>query len=231
MTDRNQIKFFLLFLLSVLSITSTAYCEFISTFPSWNSTSSIGPINGGPGHRRAFGQTIRTDYETALLEFKFYIEGQVGTTLRAYVMQWNVDRTMGPVLFESDVISASVGLKPVNIATGGVRLLANTDYVLMLDAGDTTQNTGGFRVGITSGIDSYLRGGFVLSRFSATTFGELGTEAWDTNYEGIPTDAAFSATFSNVPEPNTGTLVIVGALCFLLARVNPRTATIRLNGL
>jgi len=149
-----------------------------------------------------------------LNSFSFFLDG-IGGSATGYVMEWNVDRTIGPILFQStpQVIGPS-GLFEYTFNTGNLVLVQGEEYIIFVDAGDVFQDPLAFRIGILGGVepDAFPGGHLALSGGAfPNSFAQLSTVAWDrVPFEG--NDAAFTASFSSVPEPATLTLLAAGLL-------------------
>lgn len=180
----------------------------IDTTSSWTGTSSTGQFNGSLGYARAAGQTFVVTGDNILDDFSFFVEGP-GILITGYVMEWDGEKTSGPILYQSAPQITSPQIAPTDFvrhifSTGGLTLEQGHTYVAFVDAGDIEQFPFGFRVGFTSGRDAYASGKFFGSSFSADSFAELSTIPWNSRSTD-PTygDAAFIANFSSaiIPEP------------------------------
>ena len=192
----------------------------IDTTPAWHS-SVIG--NLGLGFYRAMGQTFTVSSpDVFLTEFSLFVEGG-GTilpplTFVGVVMEWTGTSATGSPLYQSAIQSTDLGTpERFTFHTGAVHLPPGKEYVAFVDTAGA--NSFGL-LGITSGINSYLGGGFV----GATVLQSL-TDPWyigpggSDTVTGAESDAAFIAKFakgSELPVPGTLTLMWL-ALAILCA--------------
>ena len=216
-------------LLLLITVNSSAdpISTVFDTSVSWNGTSSSGPIAAGQGHSRAFGQTFFAPADSLLQSFSFWLESALPLELSGAVMQWNVDRVSGPVLYQQTVqmTSALSAFTRVTFNTAGLVLTSGLSYMLLLDtSADVSAN---LRFGLV-GDDPFPGGGLFGAPWGAT-FDELGDFAWDERF-CVPCDATFAATFSAVdpapvPEPSTFILMWAGAVIVASGRRRFRQRT------
>ena len=166
--SRRLIAGFLAGLFAISGSVSAA--TIFDTTGDWNGTSAVGDMNGGNPGSRAAGQTFFAGSDDVLNSFSFFLDG-VGGSATGYVMEWNVDRTIGPILFQSaPQIIGPTGLFEYTFNTGNLILIQGTEYIIFVDAGDVFQDPLAFRIGILSGVEPDAFPGGNLARIAQMTF-------------------------------------------------------------
>ena len=195
---------------------AASHAQSIDTTPLWNGVESIQPF--GIPDTATYGQTIHTDAGGGSLNgFSFYLES-LAASFSAYVFAWDgaAGRAAGPALFGSGPISvdaAGPGFHQVSVATGGLALSGNSDYVLLFTTSgqQAGQLTGGTSWGFISDSSAYDGGAFVYFN-NGNAFGALNSQSWDG--ANIGGDLAFTADIgavaAPVPEPSSYALMIAG---------------------
>jgi hypothetical protein len=169
----------------------------INTITSWNGSSSV--CCWGVPYTSTYGETITpTATQEFLSSFTFELNARGGATAQyqAYVYQWNsiTDRTTGPALFTSSVMTAPSGnsFNAVSISTGRTALTPGLQYVLFLTTSGISQPNPSSNYlwgGLNSG------SGFV---FNNGNFSSLSTTSWSTC---CVSELAFIAAFGLLELP------------------------------
>ncbi|PWK71539.1 autotransporter outer membrane beta-barrel domain-containing protein [Aminobacter sp. AP02] len=193
-------------LFSISGVAQAQTYEVIDTRPEWNGTSFISSF--GVPNTATYGQTITpTSAQTRLHEFTFYLSHTSATApqTQAFVYEWNpsTNRIVGSALYQSDVFTAPSGAaySPVTITTGGVTLVAGTQYVVFLTTSTVaSQANGSYKWGALT-TNSYYSGGRFVFFNNSTNFSQLSSSMWSE----IQQDLAFLMTFG-LARPDYGTL-------------------------
>jgi hypothetical protein len=211
-------------------IFATSAIYTIDTTSSWNSISSVGPF--GDNGIETFGQTFMAPTESRLDQITFFVNDELnsGTVFnpayldfKLYVMGWSGTKASGSILFESLQFTTSNnhgdnGLEQFDVATGGIDLTPGGSYVWFISVSglfDGNASTGavGFMGEFAS--DVYGGGEFVMIDNQQDT-SKWVSENWTKPFSGK--DLAFTLSFSPVPEPSVGALLLVGGFIWLRQR-------------
>lgn len=216
-----------------------SHAQLIDTtvIPNLTSGPNLGPYGQTDetyGGIATFGQTFRVDSEFTILDtWTFYGLNWLSpwspgsTEFSMYVMDWEIDRGIGEILYESPVVSSDLsyfrGDQEFTFHTGGVPLNPNNDYVAFFSASKYfDESPGQIQVRyVYNGVD-YRNGSYA---YTDGDFVELdnreNTDAWSTEpwtvVENV--DLVFRARFSSgaaVPEPSTYGLMGIVALVVLI---------------
>ena len=200
MSTSRKIGFSLL-ALAVLCIGSTT-SAWASSFTIDTGTPTTTISTFGYPNTATYGQTITTVAGTTQLDsFSFYIQTGGAITYRAFVMEWDGIKAVGPILFQSGDQVATGTMAEYTYNTGGINLTPGTQYVLFASISMNYVPTNGSGVFGARSDNNYAGGGFVYFN-NSSNFGLLTTDPWAsfTSY-----DLAFTANFSSpgdpVPEP------------------------------
>lgn len=208
----------------IAAVTLASATASINTFPSWNGTSNAGPF--GEADTSTFGQSITTDGLGGLLQsFTFYLS-PLDLNFRAYVVEWDGIKAVGPALFTSGVMNigeAFSGYKPVTVTTPDVALGANKKYVLMMSSSGL--QVGRFNTNSWGALttNAYSGGEFVFHN-AGNDFSSLwAASGWDCGdgcgFMGNGADLAVTVQIAAIPEPKTYALMAAGlGFVTLLAR-------------
>ena len=166
----------------------------------------------GKGSTETIGQTFTVGDDNKLENFTFYIADSQDPDyidFTAYVMQWNVDRAMGPVLFQSGSLRTTNngglgGWEEFTINTGGLSLVAGEQYVAFFSSSGYPSTPQGRGWAAYAG-ERYADGSFVYFD-NGPSISNLTTSSWVTNYPGG--DLAFEMTL--VPLPGAVLLGMIG---------------------
>ena len=189
----------------------------VGTMGAWNGTTSIGPIghSSTPGAIATFGQTFQlTGPETILKDFSLFIDdGANPLSFKAYLMQWDGTKAVGPSLFEGAATTTNKGgaggFEKVTFNTGNLSLVAGQNYVLFQSISEPAfylAGNGPAQLGAISG-NPYSLG-------SSVSLNDGGNPALWTSvaWNVLSFDAAFEATLSATPEPSSLALLASAAL-------------------
>lgn len=193
-------------LFSLSGVAHAQTYEVIDTRPAWNGTSFISTF--GVPNTATYGQTITpTSAQTNLQDFTFYLAQSSGTApqVQAFVYKWNptTQRIVGSPLYQSTVFIApsGAGYSPVTVSTGGVTLVAGSQYVTFLTTSMTSpQSSANYKWGSIGSDGVYAGGSFVYFN-NGMNFSLLSSASWS----WISQDLAFLMTFG-MPRPDYGAL-------------------------
>jgi len=169
--------------------------------------------NWGVTNTSTYGQTVTAPSTSVLQSFTFYLgpqySGSGAINYEADVYAWNslTNEATGPALFTSALSSYTAGAGYTLITFfPGVAVTGGDQYVLFL----TTAGLQGGQPNSTISWGSndpatYLGGNFVYLNSGNTV--EFDTAAWNVGFGGAA-DLAFSADFSDVPEPSAIVLLL-----------------------
>lgn len=199
------------------------FASLIDTATDWNS--SHGTIPFGEGYDATYGQTFIAEGDDIYLDsWTFFLqEASVNSTDFAfYIMDWDTDtrRATGSILYQSAMVTTSNnggagGYEAFTFNTDGLALESGNNYVGFISASsffNASLNAAAF--GTTYTDDTYANGSFLLLD------NDESTDAWTSSEWTVSTinDAAFIASFSNIPEPSSLSLVAIGALAGVIIR-------------
>ena len=121
----------------------------IDTMTGWIPPQGTGPFGDG-GALEVFGQTfVAAADATVLQRLTFWLQHSPNDTsgedllFSIALMEWNTDRAVGPVLFESQLQSITTAeslMTEYAVETGGVILVPGTEYVALLSANNGAWN-------------------------------------------------------------------------------------------
>lgn len=179
-------------------LTGAVNAETLETSSVWNGSNYISSY--GVPNTATYGQTfLPTATQTSLLDFTFYLSLASGTPTQnqAFVYQWDpsTSRIVGSALYQSPVLNAPSGVAytPVTVTTGGVTLLAGTQYVVFFTTSTVTgQANGVYRWGSVATNTPYPGGQFVYQN-NGTNFANLSAVSWS----AIAQDLAFIFKFAD----------------------------------
>ena len=207
-----KVKFSLLLvaavsLFAVSGFADTTYNNFTGYNDFWH------PYGDPSDATQTYGElfTSPSSGDTNLLDFSFYMgnpyaSGNIITG--AYIATWT-GTGAGTLLYSAGPINYSnTGDAQITVNTGGLSLTANTQYVMFL----STSNFSGQSVGeayVASGDSIPGLNGFVYYN-NGSDFNALFNSQWDAT--GLTPDWAVNLHFSNVPEPGTLGLLVLGGL-------------------
>lgn len=206
------------FALAALAAASAVSAMSIDTTPAWNGSHSVAPF--GEPDTSTFGQSITLGAEDGeLVSFTFFLSA-LDLDLRAYVIEWDGAKAVGPALFTSQTFNIGEGfhgIKPVTVVADRIVLAAGKRYVLAvsssgLQAGRFNTNAwGALRT------DAYAGGEFVFHN-SGNDLQSLWSDAgWDCGdgcgFVADGADLAFKAVIEPVvviPEPSALAMMLAG---------------------
>lgn len=141
---------------------------------------------------------------------------------RAYVMDWNnaASVAIGPVLFQSENLqTTTVGVfETFTISTGNLALVSGKDYVLFFSTSNNFDGqTDAAYIASRNSSNTYA-GGLYVFQNSFDNFNSLTTSPWTKDLVGQGYDLAFTARFSQVPEPADVILAAIGAVAGAMSR-------------
>lgn len=188
-----------------------APAQIIDTTPTWDGISGVSAFGEGSA-TPTFGQMFKAPTGfTALDSFTFWLKSQNGpdgVDFSAYVMEWHgpefvsVGRVTGPILYQSGPQVFPFGtstMTPVTFATGGLVLDSSKQYVAFLSMANFNDGlAGNATIGyVYSGV--IPGGGFRFNNDAGYNFNQLSATNW-LPFIGTGTDAAFRATFRQLPQ-------------------------------
>lgn len=225
----------LVLLLSLLPVSATVQFVSLDTTPTWDGTGVATFAGDGAA---AWGQVITAPEEaTSLDSFSFFVDEFsyfVPVDVQAIVTPWvnqnvteldlTLSRAQAPVLYKSEIFTTDGtrgAWQEVAFDTGGINLIGGEQYILFLSVYDIyVGRRADLKIGYSDD-DTYSGG---ENWFTGTASTEMPLHsAFDSNWaqlpgsNGGPTDMAFKATFSSIPEPAAGTMLGLG-LVFLCRR-------------
>lgn len=180
----------------------------------------------------AYGQTFTVPSDPVLQSFSVFL-ADFDTTLpvqfQAFVAGWNNSRSVfrpsAPVLFSSPVMTLPGGnnnWQEVTIQTGGLQLTPGGQYVFFLGTYGLFQGIQyQLKMGTINFSSPYAGGEFAYDGQSPSngTLSQAFAQSWQVVAgDAAGADAAFTATFTAVPEPSVGVLLAAGLLAWLLRR-------------
>jgi len=207
----------------------------IDTTPTWNPAVGVGPF--GDNGIETYGQTFIAPAESRLDQITLFLDDELrsGTVtnpayldFKVYVAAWNVQRASGPLLFQSAKLTTTDnhgagGKERFDIATGGLNLVTGGSYVFFFsDSGlfDGNASTGAAGFLGEFAPDVYTGGEFVCLDNQQDT-SRWTIAPWQNPFPGK--DLAFTLSFSPVPEPATGALLMLSlGACALFRRRRSR---------
>lgn len=211
----------------IAAVTMASAAGDISTYAAWNKTSNAGPF--GESDTSTFGQSITMDAAGGLLQsFTFYLSA-LDLDFRAYVVEWDGMKAVGPALFTSSVRNIGdsfAGFMPVTVNTPGVVLAPNKKYVLMmsssgLQVGKFNTNSWG---ALTT--NAYSGGEFVFHNAGNDLSSLWAAAGWDCGdgcgFMGNGADLAFQAQIASVPVPEPSGYALMAAGLGAIAWVSRR---------
>lgn len=179
----------------------TGYNDYWHPFgdPSPEATQTYGEVFTSPANA-----------DNNLTSFSFYMGDAIDSgaiITGAYIATWT-GFNAGTLLYSAGPVSYdNNGNEEITVNTGGLSLTSNTQYVMFL----STSNFSGQSVGtayVASGSSIPGLNGFVYNNNGAD-FGSLFTTSWS---GPLSPDWAVNLNFTNVPEPATLGLIVMGGL-------------------
>ena len=213
----NLLKLTIL-VVSVFGLALSANADVIETLTTWNGGSTVAPV--GENTFETWGQTFTVPaVDTVLDSFEMWINDQIPfrpdfVEFSFYIMDWNVDRATGPILYQSAMVSTSnqPGVEQFIFNTGGVPLVAGEDYIAIFSQSEHVDGSPGQgQVGSQFNIDAYPGHSF-FRLDNDGDFSKVTTMPWSNPFGGGLADMAFRAEFSSVPEPGSFVLLFAGAI-------------------
>ena len=134
----------------------------IETISTWNGGSTIAPV--GEGTFETWGQTFTVPAtDTVLSSFTMFVNDQIPfrpdfVEFAMYIMDWNVDRATGAILYQSPMVATSnqQSLEQFVFNTGGVPLTPGEDYIAIFSQSDFVDGSQGQgMVGSQFDMDAY----------------------------------------------------------------------------
>jgi len=214
----NSIRFTLAVVFAFAA--SASYATNINTFPAANA--SIAPF--GETDTATYGQTITIQAgSTQLDSFSFALNDYLNSDtvdFAAYVMGWDSanSKATGGVLYASAQFTTTNnggadGYEYFTFNTGGLNLVAGSQYVLFLNASNFFDGDYGTAYMPLATNNPYSGGGAVYIN-NGSNFGQLTTTGW-ADLSGAGYDMGFTANFSAGSVPDAGSSLLMAG-CALL---------------
>jgi len=233
-SNKHGLRVWILSVLLVIPI-GVINATTISTFGTWNGTSSFGPSFGesGPNNPSAvatYGQTFTVpNSDNSLTSFSIWMRDNTPfnadpLVFDGYVMQWTGDRASGPVLYDSGQITLGTGHSwhEVSFSPLNLTLISGQQYVFIVSASqdfnglESTADLAGMALNTyTDGMMVNLDNGTDISKWT--------TEAWQPN--PVSWDTVFQAQFASVPDPPRASVFALGLAFLALEGIRRRYAT------
>jgi hypothetical protein len=194
----------------------------IDNLSGWNGTDTIfafGELFGA-----TYGQTVTVGTDNVLNNFTFLLgqSSDAPVTIRAYVMDWNNAASIatGPILFQSGNLQTTTAgvFETFTINTGSLELVSGNDYLLFFSASNNYDGQLDAAYVASRNSSNTYAGGLYVYQNNGANFNLLTTNAWIKNLVGPGYDLAFTAQFSQVPEPADVILVAIGVAAGLMSR-------------
>jgi hypothetical protein len=198
----------------------------IDTTIGWNGAESLAPFgDGGAGANSAaevYGQTfVAPNGAPKLTDWSFWLQHSPTDTsdqdlyFSLVVMEWNVDRATGPVLYESDlrvITPTQSSMTEYAFDIGDLLLTPDQDYVAFLNANNEFWNIFPTAIRVGWRNENTYAEGAALSLKTFTLSDWVTTTPWVPDFG--TQDFVFRATFAPVPVPAAAGL-FGSALAFL----------------
>lgn len=209
---------------------ASGHAEVIDTLSSWDMIYNVNSF--GEGATPTYGQTLTVPTDNILQNFTFKLlqGGGNSTTIRFFVQQWAGNQVTGPVLFQTGSVTLlNTGFyENYQVNTGGLTLTTGQQYGLFFTSflDENGFNDASLAAAHHHDTNPYVGGRFVFNN-NAHSFAALESTEWNIQFLNSG-DLAFQATFTSVPEPSSGViLLLVGVLAAVFSAATRGHGAIR----
>ncbi|HWX16590.1 MAG TPA: PEP-CTERM sorting domain-containing protein [Chthoniobacterales bacterium] len=195
-------------LVAVLLFAVSGFAD--TTYNNFNGYSDFWFPFGNPDtatYGELFTSPNNTDHNLASFTFYMGTPSTPGNIITgAYIATWTGSMA-GTLLYSAGPINYdNLGDEPITITTGGLALSQNTNYVMFLSVSNFYGQSAG-ETHVVPGSSIPGLNGFAYFN-NEGNFNELFTTPW--NAIGLTPDWAVNLNFNAVPEPASGSLILLG---------------------